>query len=215
MVSVVPQAMRSSGYACDDANTFFHSEYSDNVDSADGLEHYLRVDMGKGKSLEEFSFSYTVRGNNAWHTPKVIVVEGSNDADGEYAEIAKLTDLPSDKGDRYNSEILGNGTPYRYIRYRVIETPGNDKVMGKPYFYIAEFGMTEVQRFEIEETNQMPAYDVVVNGRFVKNDNVETDIHTSEFEAQGSQVIYDLMGRRVEKMENGIYIVNGIKVVIK
>ena len=87
--------------------------------------------------------------------------------------------------------------------------------MGKPYFYIAEFGMTEVQRFEIEETNQMPAYDVVVNGRFVKNDNVETDIHTSELEAQGSQVIYDLMGRCVEKMENGIYIVNGIKVVIK
>ena len=197
------------------ANTFFHSEYKSGTESADGLEHYLRVDMGEGKGLKEFSFSYTVRGNQNWCTPKVIVVEGSNDADGEYAEIAKLTDLPSDKGAQYNSEILGNGTSYRYIRYRVIETPGNETVKGKPYFYIAEFGMTEVQRFEIEETNQMPAYDVVVNGCFVNNDNVETDIHTSELEAQGSQVIYDLMGRCVEKMENGIYIVNGIKVVIK
>ena len=197
------------------ANTFFHSEYKSGTESADGLDHYLRVDMGEGKSLNDFSFSYTVRGNQNWCTPKVIVVEGSNDADGEYAEIAKLTDFPSDKGAQYNSEIIGNGTSYRYIRYRVIETIGNEKVMGKPYFYIAEFGMTEVQRFEIEETNQMPAYDVVVNGRFVKNNNVETEIHSSELEAQGSQVIYDLMGRRVEKMENGIYIVNGKKVVIK
>lgn len=34
-------------------------------------------------------------------------------------------------------------------------------------------------------------------------------------EVQSSTIIYDLMGRRVEKMEKGIYIVNGKKVVIK
>ena len=259
----------------DNANTFFHSEYSDNVDSADGLEHYLRVDMGEGKSLNKFSFSYTVRGNQAWCTPQVIVVEGSNDADGEYDEIAILTDLPKDKGARYYSEILGNGTSYRYIRYRVIETTGNEKVMGKIYFYIAEFGMTEVQQLEIEEKTHMPDYDVMVNGCFVKNkymvyyfvgaklvhsvevaygeeipnyiyeptgkdevfagwqgdvydtmpahdvtyeakiESVETDIHTSELETQGSQVIYDLMGRRVEHTTKGIYIVNGKKTIVK
>ena len=33
--------------------------------------------------------------------------------------------------------------------------------------------------------------------------------------ATGNVVIYDLAGRRVEKMEKGIYIVNGKKVVIK
>ena len=36
-----------------------------------------------------------------------------------------------------------------------------------------------------------------------------------QVEAQGSTVVYDLMGRRVEKAEKGIYIVNGKKTVIK
>ena len=40
-----------------------------------------------------------------------------------------------------------------------------------------------------------------------------TDIENSEFTNQNSDVIYDLQGRRVEKMEKGVYIVNGKKVV--
>ena len=31
----------------------------------------------------------------------------------------------------------------------------------------------------------------------------------------GQWTIYDLMGRRVEKMEKGVYIVNGKKVIVK
>jgi hypothetical protein len=34
-------------------------------------------------------------------------------------------------------------------------------------------------------------------------------------EAQESTVIYDLLGRRDEKMEKGLYIVNGKKVLVK
>ena len=34
-------------------------------------------------------------------------------------------------------------------------------------------------------------------------------------EVQESTVIYDLLGRRVEKMEKGLYIVNGKKVLVK
>ena len=44
---------------------------------------------------------------------------------------------------------------------------------------------------------------------------MSTDIERTEVPNEKAEVIYDLMGRRVEKMENGIYIVNGIKVVIK
>ena len=36
-----------------------------------------------------------------------------------------------------------------------------------------------------------------------------------QVEAQGSTVVYNLMGRRVEKAEKGIYIVNGKKVIVK
>lgn len=40
-----------------------------------------------------------------------------------------------------------------------------------------------------------------------------TSIETSTSDAQVPLVIYDIMGRRVEKMEKGIYIVNGKKVI--
>lgn len=42
-----------------------------------------------------------------------------------------------------------------------------------------------------------------------------TSIQNSEFNIQDSAIIYDLQGRRVEKMEKGIYIVNGKKVIVK
>ena len=43
-----------------------------------------------------------------------------------------------------------------------------------------------------------------------------TDIENAELTTDNSQlIIYDIMGRRVEKMEKGFYIVNGKKVVVK
>lgn len=42
-----------------------------------------------------------------------------------------------------------------------------------------------------------------------------TGIENSELKIENSDVIYDLQGRRVEKMEKGIYIVNGKKVIVK
>ena len=42
-----------------------------------------------------------------------------------------------------------------------------------------------------------------------------TSIENSEITNQNSEMIYDLLGRRVEKMEKGIYIVNGKKVIVK
>ena len=127
----------------DNAGTFFHSEYA-NKESADGLDHYLRVDMGEGKSIMNFTFTYTNRNTNSYiNAPKTMVVEGSNEADGEYVELATLTNLSSTDSDVYNSQVIGNGTAYRYIRYRVTETHYNQKVYEHPFFFIAEFGMAD------------------------------------------------------------------------
>lgn len=49
----------------------------------------------------------------------------------------------------------------------------------------------------------------------VRFEDGTTDIEHSNLNSQPSTLIYDLMGRRVEKMEKGIYIVNGKKVVIR
>ena len=131
----------------DDYNTFFHSEYSEGVDSEDGEHHYLRVDMGEGNAVSQFTFSYAMRGDQfPYHTPTEIIVEGSNEADGEYEVIAVLTDLATPPYDiDYTSDVLGNGKAYRYIRYRVTRTRQNSLICGHPYFYISEFGMKEAQ----------------------------------------------------------------------
>ena len=127
-----------------DASTIFHSEYSDGVDSKDGLDHYLRVDMGEDNAVKKFSFTYTVRktiplaGN---YSPSKMIVEGANAPDGPYTELASLANLPRTGGDVYQSPVISNGTAYRYIRFRVTETYMNVKVQGHPYFFMGEFGM--------------------------------------------------------------------------
>ena len=45
--------------------------------------------------------------------------------------------------------------------------------------------------------------------------NLTDGIDKSEIRNQKSEFIYDLLGRRVENPSKGIYIVNGVKVVIK
>ena len=137
------------------AGTFFHSEYANN-ESADGLDHYLRVDMGEGKSITSFTFTYTNRNTSSdLNAPKTMVVEGSNSANGNYDELVVLTNLPSLNYAVYTSEEIGNGTAYRYIRYRVTETHGGRTVYEHPYFHIAEFGMSDAT---IPTT--MPASDI-------------------------------------------------------
>ena len=146
-------------------NTIFHSEYN-RVESADGLDHYLRVDMGENKTVGKFTFTYTVRGNDASYTPSRIVVEGANEPNGDYTEIAELTNLPRNMGAVYESDILGKDDEgYRYIRYRVTETFNNAKVYNHPYFYFAEFGMAGC----VENCYIMPARDLVFEGYYTKN----------------------------------------------
>ena len=147
------------------ANTFFHSEYSD-IESLDGLDHYLRVDAGK--AIRDFSFTYMVRGNDSRYTPSEIVVEGANEPNGTYTEISVLTDLPGEMAAVYESPILSNGNAYRYIRFRVTKTLDNITVHNHPYFYFAAFGMSKPVPVE---NLIMPAEDIVIHGSFVERTN--------------------------------------------
>ena len=142
------------------ADSFFHSEYSDN-ESLDGEHHYLRVDAGK--PISEFNFTFTTRSTNSWiNSPTEMVVEGCDLPNGEYEEIAVLTGLPTTDATVYNSEVLGNGKAYRYIRYRVTKTGSNYNVKGHPYFFLAEFGMSDYSHSPVTENFVMPASDVVL-----------------------------------------------------
>ena len=156
----------------DDASTFFHSDYSGD-NSIDGLDHYLRVDMGEGNSVSLFTFTFTTRNQNCEvNSPTTIVVEGSNEADGEYTEIATLSGLPTTNSTVYTSETLGSeDVAYRYIRYRVTATKTNQAHAGHVFFFISEFGMTKVQAGAVKANVE---YTYTFNGKVIGGASITT-----------------------------------------
>jgi hypothetical protein len=80
----------------------------------------------------------------------------------------------------------------------------NNHLICIPQDYQSENGIVTIPC----EEGQTVAIDFTQEGK-----GSETSIENSELKAQNSELIYDLMGRRVEKMEKGIYIINGRKVI--
>lgn len=131
--------------------TIFHSQYGSGT-SVDGLDHYLRVDLGEGNELTTFKFTFTTRDKNCTvNSPTTIVVEGSNEANGTYTEIKTITGIPQQDSYKYESDVLGNANnAYRYIRFRVTATGSNQHDGGdKVFFFISEFGMSKAIPFEV------------------------------------------------------------------
>ena len=162
-----------------DIETSFHSEYDAGKGSADGLHHYIRVDMGYG--IDKFAFSYTTA-STAY--PTRMFVEGSNVADGVYDEIAELTDLPTGEA-VYCSDVLCNGNKYRYIRFRVTETQDNYPY-GRPFFKMAELSMTEYALKYPAAPELVPDEDIVLNAHYVPNIYTVTYIVDGEVYATDS-----------------------------
>ena len=124
----------------EDTTNHLHTMYS-NYDSEDGLDHYLRVDLGDGGATEYIEFGYKRRVNNNSLLPKSIVVEACNSLENdEWTAIATLTNLP-DGDDEKKTGALGNGDAYRYWRFMVTETHGNGKSKGHPYFALRDFNV--------------------------------------------------------------------------
>ena len=178
-------------------STFFHSEYG-NKQTPDLLDHYIRVDMGEGNAVSTFKFTYTTRfdqgGNVMGVSPKTIVVEGSNVADGSYTEITTLTDLSREGSYQYISDELGSeSTPYRYIRFRVTANYSGQSDNGHPYFAISELGMWKIEHATVEPEPEpeptpdpepepgytvtmpiMPDEDITIYGHYIINTHTIT-----------------------------------------
>lgn len=114
-----------------DETNYLHTEWT-GQQSADGLDHYLRVDLGEDGKLSDFVFSY----KSARNLPRTFVVEGSNTADGEYERIGLYVGANT-TNTLITSDLLSNGNEYRYLRFRVIETHGGGKDnSGYHYFFV-------------------------------------------------------------------------------
>ena len=126
-----------------DPATFFHTEYGQNGKSEDGLDHYIRVDLGAGNEISAFKFDYTTRGGNAGADfPQKFIIAGSNDVDGTYTEIGRIeSGCPIGAARSYSSDVFTSETPYRYLRFMVTETNTDRKGEGVEhnYWHIGEF----------------------------------------------------------------------------
>lgn len=135
----------TDGYHLLDGNkaTYLHTDYSGS-NSADGLDHYIRVYVGEN-GIGQFRMLYTTR-NSGDGQPTRMVIEGSNDATGTYTEIATLTKddatkpLPVTTGTDYTSDYFEGGT-YKYLRFRVTGNKLSEQKGGHYWFCMAEFAL--------------------------------------------------------------------------
>ena len=145
-----------------DDKTFLHTNWDNSINSADGLDHYIRV--YSAEALDKFTFTYTTRWNEngePWvGNPTVIEVEGCNTPNGTYESIATLSDkgtnpLPTQYykpyAQVYTSDLLTASAPYKYIRFRVTATEQNKTAYGHKWFYISEFAFSKVETVKVYE----------------------------------------------------------------
>ncbi|MBO5677062.1 MAG: M60 family metallopeptidase [Bacteroidaceae bacterium] len=143
-----------------DYSTYLHTDYT-GADSEDGLDHYLRVDLGDGNSASLFTFNYATR-NSSNQNPTAITVEGCNEENGTYELITKLTrdadKLISGANNEYYSAVMGlSSKSYRFLRFMVTgtiqgstagpsddtETPDVNEENKHVFFVFSEFGVSK------------------------------------------------------------------------
>ncbi len=135
-------------------NTYYHSSWSTAADD----DHYLQVNLGEGKGLAEFTFTYTTRESNAYPSPAPtkIQVYGSNDGESFEALLATFTSSDEDNAlpaynewaTEWTSTSIKGAESYDYLRFYVREAqgPGTDEVEGNGhhYFAMSEFSLTAI-----------------------------------------------------------------------
>ncbi len=121
--------------------TFLHTEYG-NDQSEDGLDHYLRVDLGENKETAYLEFGYVGRGGHLSKSPKTVIVAATNDLNGEWTTIKTLTMAEPSATVETKTGALGNGNDYRYWRFMVTENhSGGKDGNGHPYFALTDFNV--------------------------------------------------------------------------
>ena len=125
-----------------DLSTFLHTEYG-NDPSADGLDHYLRVDLGAEGATAYVEFGYVGRSGHLEKSPETVIVAATNDLNGEWTRIKNLTMPQPSATAETKTGALGNGVAYRYWRFMVTDTHFNGGVDGNghPYFALSDFNV--------------------------------------------------------------------------
>ena len=125
-----------------DLSTFLHTEYG-NDPSADGLDHYLRVDLGAEGATAYIEFGYVGRSGHEPKSPETAIVEATNDLNGEWTTIKTLNLAQPGATAETKTGALGNGVAYRYWRFMVTDThfDGYDGQGNHKFFALSDFNV--------------------------------------------------------------------------
>lgn len=166
--------------------TFFHTRWSDNGASDDGMPHSITIDLG-GNSISAFGFNYVTRSGAANDYPAEISVQGSNDG-VEFEEIAYVTGLPKGDAKSYASEPIEAQQDYSYLRFEVTKTSTDRKGAGvdHDYWHMAEFRLTTAFYRSVAFDAYIPFIDQLqaLNNLYKKAQEVLADPEATELLVQ-------------------------------
>ena len=114
--------------------TFFGTTWDGGA--VNSYDHYIAVDLGVDVAISELSIDYTTRNStHANQRPTAIKVLGSNDKEGEYAEITTLSEgMPVGQNQKWEmTSTVALNSYYRYIRF----APATEK----GYFNMSDFNL--------------------------------------------------------------------------
>lgn len=160
------------------ATNYLHTEYTNDAEgNDDGLDHYLRVDVGT--ATEYIEFKYKGRPGYAGQSPSTIEVWACNDlAADNWVKVKTFENLAQTTGDEVAPGVVGNGIAYRYWRFMVTANHGAGNCNGHPYFALTAF---EVNRYtDVEKTLKYSP-----NIYIYSTDELVTEITSAITTAQG------------------------------
>ncbi|MBR1790669.1 MAG: hypothetical protein IJ754_02805 [Bacteroidaceae bacterium] len=206
-----------------DYTTFFHSSWHASMDP--GEDHYLEAEMTG--FVDEFYFYFKKRSQNNNNRPTKIVVSASKNGT-DYVEVATIEEgLPTEEGVIfYQSEDFKLDGAYKYIRFTVPSTNNGATTGEHVFFTFSEFyilkpsdlitaaseyyGIASYRDLTPSDVEAIKALDEQI--KKLGDDGINGVNAGFNFD---DNAVYDLSGRKVQKAQKGIYIVNGKKVMVK
>lgn len=127
-----------------DHATYFHSDYS-GADSADGLDHYIRITMPDDVDLSPYDYlilNYQTRTSSSHWSPKAIIFSESADME-QWTDVVRLSEptLPVGNNLSFTSDSIALLNDMRHFRMMVTNS-GSALIGGHHFFALSELGLS-------------------------------------------------------------------------
>ena len=148
------------------SDTYMHTSWGVSLTGP----HYILVDFGSGRYVEDFRIDYTSRSGAQTDFLTEITVYGSNDG-VDFEQVAVTTGYPTSAGKSATIDVNGN-VAYRYFRFDVTKTNS-----GSTFFHAAEFVVSEIKAKETVRNTNLAS--LIAAGNTTLNSNSLSEINAA------------------------------------